>query len=265
MTLLAVQGLSKSFGGLKAIDGVDLRFEQGSVHSIIGPNGAGKTSLINMLSGIYRPSAGSIALEGRELAGQPAHRFAAAGIARTFQNLQVFFNMTALENVMTGRHLRERHSLAAALLRTPALQRGEAESRRCARELLRLVGLCGQEDTRADAMPYGALKRLEIARALATEPRLLLLDEPAAGLNATEAREIDTLIQRLAQGGTTIVLVEHNMALVMEVSDHIVVLDHGRKLTEGTPEEVSSHPGVIEAYLGAAEPALQDQAEAAHA
>ncbi|MEJ8835009.1 ABC transporter ATP-binding protein [Ramlibacter sp. AN1133] len=265
MTLLKVQGLNKSFGGVKAITDLDLRIARGAVHSIIGPNGAGKTSLINMLSGIYRPDTGSITLEGQELAGQPAHRFAAAGIGRTFQNLQVFFNMTALENVMTGRHLRERHSLAAALLRTPALQRAEVESRQAARELLRLVGLCGQDDTRADAMPYGALKRLEIARALAAQPRLLLLDEPAAGLNATEAREIDTLIQRLAEGGTTIVLVEHNMALVMEVSDHVVVLDHGRKLAEGTPQEVSAHAGVIEAYLGKADTAEEDAAEAADA
>jgi branched-chain amino acid transport system ATP-binding protein len=264
MTLLVVKGLNKSFGGVKAITDVDLRFERGAVHSIIGPNGAGKTSLINMLSGIYRPDTGSISLEGQELAGQPAHRFAAAGIGRTFQNLQVFFNMTALENVMTGRHLRERHSLAAALLRTRALQRAEAESRQAARDLLRLVGLGGQEDTRTDSMPYGALKRLEIARALAAEPRLLLLDEPAAGLNATEAREIDVLIQRLAAGGTTIVLVEHNMALVMEVSDHIVVLNHGSKLAEGTPEQVSSHEGVIAAYLGSVEPATETE-EAAHA
>ena len=265
MTLLTVQGLNKSFGGVKAITDVDLRFEAGKVHSVIGPNGAGKTSLINMLSGIYRPDTGSIALQGQELAGQPAHRFAAAGIGRTFQNLQVFFNMTALENVMTGRHLRESCSLAAALLRTPALQRAEADSRQAARELLRLVGLCGQEDTRADTMAYGALKRLEIARALAAQPRLLLLDEPAAGLNATEAREIDVLIQRLAQGGTTVVLVEHNMALVMEVSDHIVVLNHGRKLAEGTPQQVSVNADVIEAYLGKAEPEDYAEAEVAHA
>jgi branched-chain amino acid transport system ATP-binding protein len=263
MTLLAVDGLCKSFGGLQAIADLDLRFTRGHVHSIIGPNGAGKTSLINMLSGIYRPDAGSIRFDGVDLAGQPAHGFAAAGIGRTFQNLQVFFNMTALENVMTGRHLRENCSLPAALLRTRRLQRAEAESRQAARDLLRLVGLGSYEDTASDAMPYGALKRLEIARALAAQPRLLLLDEPAAGLNHTEAREIDALIQRLAQAGTTIVLVEHNMALVMEVSDHIVVLNHGRKLTEGTPAQVSVHPEVIEAYLGSETPA--DEAEAAHA
>jgi branched-chain amino acid transport system ATP-binding protein len=264
MTLLTVTGLSKAFGGLQAIADLDLRIEQGAVHSIIGPNGAGKTSLINMLSGIYRPDTGSIRIDNRELAGEPAHRFAVAGIARTFQNLQVFFNMTALENVMTGRHLHESCSFVGALLRTPTLQRAEAESRAAARDLLRLVGLAAYEDQPADALPYGALKRLEIARALAAQPRLLLLDEPAAGLNATEAHEIDTLIQRLADGGTTIVLVEHNMQLVMGVSDHVVVLDHGRKLAEGTPDEVSRHPAVIEAYLGTV---LADAsvAEAAHA
>jgi branched-chain amino acid transport system ATP-binding protein len=265
MTLLTVSGLGKSFGGVRAVDGVDLAIGQGAVHSIIGPNGAGKTSLINMLSGVYRPNAGSIRLDGRELAGQPPHGFAAAGIARTFPNLQVFFNMTAVENVMTGRHLHERCSLASALLRTRALVRAEAESRNAARELLRTVGLAAWEDTPSDAMPYGALKRLEIARALAARPRVLLLDEPAAGLNATEAREIDELIKRVAAAGTTVVLVEHNMALVMGVSDHVFVLDHGRKLAEGTPEEVARDPRVVEAYLGAESGATADQEEVAHA
>ncbi|MBI3368630.1 MAG: ABC transporter ATP-binding protein [Burkholderiales bacterium] len=252
MTLLAVEALSKSFGGVRAIEGVSLRIRSGAVHSIIGPNGAGKTSLLNLLSGVYRPDGGSIRLDGRELAGQATHQFAAAGIGRTFQNLQVFFNMTALENVMTGRHLRERRSLLAALLHSPALVRAEAAFREAARRLLAQVGLAGHEQTAADALPYGALKRLEIARALAAEPRLLLLDEPAAGLNATEAIEIDALIKQLAAGGTTVILVEHNMRLVMGVSDHVFVLDHGRKLAEGTPEEVARDERVIEAYLGTA-------------
>jgi len=250
MALLAVASLSKSFGGVRAIEGIDMRIRRGSVHSIIGPNGAGKTTLINMLSGVYAADQGSIRLDGVELVGQPVHRFAAAGVGRTFQNLQVFFNMTALENVMTGRHLRERCSLLAALLHTPALARAEAACRDAARRLLRVVGLADYEDTPADAMPYGALKRLEIARALGAEPQLLLLDEPAAGLNATEAREIDALIKRLAATGTTVVLVEHNMRLVMGVSDHVFVMDHGRKLAEGTPDQVGRDARVIEAYLG---------------
>lgn len=250
MTLLAVDNVSKSFGGVRAIDCVSFEIRRGTVHSIIGPNGAGKTSLLNMLTGIDVPDSGQIRLNGRDVVGQATHRFAAAGIARTFQNLQVFFNMTALENVMTGRHLRERCSMWAVLLRTRALRRAEDACRDTARRLLQRVGLAGYEDAPADAMPYGALKRLEIARALATEPQLLLLDEPAAGLNPTEAREIDTLIKRLAADGTTVILVEHNMRLVMEVSDHVLVLDHGRRLAEGTPQQVACDPSVIEAYLG---------------
>jgi branched-chain amino acid transport system ATP-binding protein len=250
MTLLAVENVSKAFGGVLAIEGVSFDIEPGAVHSIIGPNGAGKTTLLKMLTGIYVPDAGSIRLAGRELRGEPTHRFAAAGIGRTFQNLQVFFNMSALENVMTGRHLRERCSLLAAMLRTPALTRAEGSCLELARKLLRRVGLAEFEEAASDAMPYGALKRLEIARALAAEPQVLLLDEPAAGLNQTEAREINVLIKRLAAEGTTVILVEHNMKLVMDVSDHVLVLDHGRKLAEGTPAEIARNPLVIEAYLG---------------
>jgi branched-chain amino acid transport system ATP-binding protein len=248
--LLTVSGLCKAFGGVKANADVELTIRAGAVHSIIGPNGAGKTSLLNLLSGVVRPDAGSIRLLDTELVGQPTHRFAAAGIGRTFQNLQVFFNMSALENVMTGRHLRERISLWSSLLRLPSVARAESACRDTARRLLRQVGLAAWENAAADAMPYGALKRLEIARALAAEPKLLLLDEPAAGLNATEAQEIDVLIKRLASEGTTVVLVEHNMKLVMGVSDHVIVLDRGRKLAEGRPDEVARDARVIEAYLG---------------
>jgi branched-chain amino acid transport system ATP-binding protein len=263
MSVLAVSGLAKRFGGLRAIDDLSFEVQPGTVYAVIGPNGAGKTTLLNLMTGIYRPDAGRIVLAGRDVTGLPTHRWAAAGLGRTFQNLQVFFNMSALDNVMTGRHLREHCTLLASLLRTPALVRAEARCRRRAAELMCRVGLEAYIDAPADGMPYGALKRLEIARALASEPRLLLLDEPAAGLNATEAREIDSLIRQLATEGMTVVLVEHNMRLVMGVSDRVLVLDQGAKLAEGTPAEMSRDARVIEAYLGAE--STNDTEEPAHA
>ena len=264
MSILQVEALSRHFGGLHAVADLSFEIRAGSVHSIIGPNGAGKTTLLNLLTGVYRPSAGRIVVDGVDLTGQPPYRYAAAGIGRTFQNLQIFFNMSALENVMTGRHRLEPSGLVAAMLHTPRLARAEAECRARALEWLRFLDLGDAAERSADTLPYGALKRLEIARALAGEPKLLLLDEPAAGLNPTESEEIAALIRRVAATGTTVVLVEHNMRLVMGVSDHILVLDHGRRLCEGTAEVVRHDPRVIEAYLGVA-PQPQDQPETADA
>ena len=252
MNLLRAEALSKEFGGVCAVDSLSFAIPPGEVYSIIGPNGAGKTTLLNLLTGIYIPSGGRILLDEADITGRAPYQFAQAGVARTFQNLQVFFNMSALENVMVGRYRRERCSLATVLLRTPALARAERACREEAAELMRFVGLADWLDARADAMPYGALKRLEIARALATQPRVLLLDEPAAGLNPAEMRDIAELIGKLRSRGHTVVLVEHNMRLVMGVSDHVLVLDYGRKLAEGAAEEVRSDPRVVEAYLGKA-------------
>jgi len=248
--MLRAENLAKRFGGVRAVQDVSFEVAAGTVHSIIGPNGAGKTTLLNLLSGIEQPDLGQIFFDARALAGKPPHLFAAAGIGRTFQNLQIFFNMSAAENVMAGGWLHQACGLAAAMLRPPRLARAEQRVREEARGLLELVGLGRWADAPTEAMPYGALKRLEIARALAARPRLLLLDEPAAGLNPSETREIDELIRSIAERGITVVLVEHNMKLVMEVSQRVLVLHEGRKLAEGDPREVSEHPAVVEAYLG---------------
>jgi branched-chain amino acid transport system ATP-binding protein len=248
--LMTVEGLSKQFGGVAAIDALSFSIRPGSIHSIIGPNGAGKTTLFNLITGLYTPSAGSIHFDGEDVTGWAPHRLAAKGMGRTFQNLQLFHRMTALENVMVGRHLHEDRSVLKHMLRLPGIGGNERATRRRAEELLEFVELGDYRDVEASAMPYGALKRLEIARALAAEPKLLMLDEPAAGLNATETEAIDQLINQVAREGVTVVLVEHDMKLVMGISNHILVLDHGSKLAEGTAEEVSANPDVIAAYLG---------------
>jgi branched-chain amino acid transport system ATP-binding protein len=250
--LLRVEALEQSFGGVMALAGVSFEVPEGLIYAVIGPNGAGKTTLFNALCGFYQPSAGSIRFDGRELLGFPPHRIAAQGIARTFQNLQLFFNMTVLENVMVGGHLRARTSLLTAALRLPRVRREERQLRAWAREALELCDLADRADQPASALPYGLMKRVEIARALAARPRLLLLDEPAAGLNDTETLALRELIARIRASGVTVLLVEHNMALVMGVSDRLLVLDYGSVLAEGTPVEIQADPRVIAAYLGGA-------------
>jgi branched-chain amino acid transport system ATP-binding protein len=251
MTLLRIENLSKDFGGVHAVTGISFDIDPGRIHSIIGPNGAGKTTLFNLVTGLYVPTSGRIDFDGADITALPTAARAARGLQRTFQNLQIFYNMTALENVMAGRHLQLKPRLLPALLRLPMVTRADAAAEEHAAGLMRFVGLSRWLDADADAMPYGALKRLEIARALAAEPKLLLLDEPAAGLNPVETAEIDELIKAIAARGITIVLVEHDMKLVMGVSDRIVVLDHGRMLADGTAAEVRANPDVIRAYLGA--------------
>jgi branched-chain amino acid transport system ATP-binding protein len=250
MTILSASGIGISFGGVKAVDGVGFSVGEGQIFSIIGPNGAGKTTLFNIISGLYRADQGEVVLDGEDVTELPPDNLAARGLSRTFQNLQIFQRMTAVENVMVGRHLRERCNLFADLFRLPSVTRQNADTREAALKLLDDVGLRGSADVLAGALSYGACKRLEIARALAAEPKVLLLDEPAAGCNSVETEEVDELIRKVATGGVAVVLVEHDMKLVMNISDRILVLNRGKPLVEGTPHEVRNNPAVLEAYLG---------------
>lgn len=250
MSALAADDLAIEFGGIKAVDGVSFIVKAAEIFAIIGPNGAGKTTLFNLLSGLYAPRRGRVMLDGADVTGEPAYRLATHGLSRTFQNLQIFFRMSAAENVMVGRHRHERRNILAHLLALPSVARQNRETRHKAEKLLARVGLAGLADRPASALPYGALKRLEIARALATEPKVLLLDEPAAGCNPVETSEIENIIRSIARDGITVVLVEHDMRLVMNVSDRIHVLAQGRTLAEGTSAEVRTNQAVIEAYLG---------------
>jgi branched-chain amino acid transport system ATP-binding protein len=250
MTILKVNNIGIAFGGVKAIDGVGFSVAAGQIFSIIGPNGAGKTTLFNVISGIYEASQGTIELAGEDVTGLQPDALAVRGLSRTFQNLQIFQRMTAVENVMVGRHLQERCSLLADLFRLPSVARENNKTRDAALALLDEVGLLDKANMRAGSLSYGDCKRLEIARALAAEPRVLLLDEPAAGCNSVETEEIDHLICQVARKGIAVVLVEHDMKLVMRISNHILVLERGRSLIEGTPAEVRANPAVLEAYLG---------------
>ena len=249
--MLQVRGLSKTFGGVKAVQDVSFSIKEGSIHSVIGPNGAGKTTLFNLITGIYTPTSGEIVFNGDNVAGKSPDELARRHMSRTFQNLQVCMNMSAIDNVMVGAHLRLNQGMFAAMVRLPSLRRADAACRAEAAQLMEFVGVGKYLATHASQMPYGALKRLEIARALAAKPQMLLLDEPAAGLTHTETGEIEALIRKVADSGVTVVLVEHDMKLVMNLSDHILVLDYGKKLAEGTAAEVRANPDVVAAYLGA--------------
>lgn len=247
---LEVQAVSKAFGGIRALKEVTFTIDSPKIFSIIGPNGAGKTTLLNIISGVDRPTAGRILIAGRDTTRMASHDMTTVGVARTFQNLQVFGGMSALENILVGRDRFCCKRLVPILLRSPAMRRLESQSEVRARELLVLVGIGDLADRVANTLPYGSLKRLEVARALAAEPRILLLDEPAAGCNPTEKNELAALIEKIAATGVMVVLVEHDMKLVMRVSHEVLVLNFGGVLAQGSTSQVCSDPQVVSAYLG---------------
>ena len=247
---LALHGVSRAFGGVRAVDGVTFKVEPGEVHGLIGPNGAGKTTLLNLISGLTPPTAGTIELDGRRIEGLPPQRIAALGVARTYQHIRLFAGLTAEDNVVVGQHLRRRAPFWRRLLMLPAAKREEAAAAEAARKGLARVGLQDRAQSLALSLSYGEQRRVEIARALASQPRLLLLDEPTAGMNAPEAAAVGRLVREVAKEGRAVLLIEHNVRLVMELCDRITVLNFGKVIAGGAAAEVANDPAVIAAYLG---------------
>ena len=250
MTLLSLEGVTRRYGGLVAVDTVDLDVAEGGVTAVIGPNGAGKTTLFNLVSGFQKPNAGRIVFAGEDITMRLPEQIAASGLVRTFQLVQLFQNLSVLENIQVGCHLHTRGGIFSALMRSRATRETEREVDARARELLDFVGLEGAAESEASALAYGQQRLLEIARALAAKPKLLLLDEPAAGLSADESKRLSAAIRDIARRGTTVLLIEHDMKLVMNTADTIAVMDFGRKIAEGTPAAIRENPAVITAYLG---------------